>query len=633
MFRSSGRAGRENYQERLTLLRDEGKFAQGKIGLLQYLTVAVFVFLAGGYWNLQIQNEDLYSLKAERNRIKSFPIPAPRGKILDREKRVIVDNHSSFTVLLSRETMREEHLPAIAEGLSLDYDELLAKLHRFRSRPKYQAMILKQELTPAEIAFVEAHRGSDMYPELELIHTERRVYPSGGFAAHLLGYVGEISENELNQPEFAKYQQGDLVGKTGLERQYNDILSGIDGQRQVLVNNKGEERRVLGFKPAIPGESIELTIDLDVQAVAELALEGKRGAVVALDPRNGEVLALVSRPTYDLARLASRDRGSEWREIFNNPEKPLLNRAIQAQLAPGSTFKPFVALSALESGMIDENTSYGCGGGLNFYGRYFKCHKRGGHGGTSLRKALAQSCDVYFYSVGNKIGIDQIAKYSEIAGFGDKTGIDLPAEASGTLPSTRWKIRALRERWYGGDTISVAIGQGYLTATPIQLAHGMGGLVMGGVWHTPHLLKGDAPAKPARRADLDLNHVRTIMEGVCDVVNGGGTAGRSRLPNGDFCGKTGTAQIASNEYQRAKGIQLKDNAWFIAFAPRVNPEIVISVLWEEGEHGSDAALIARDVAKAYLDKKARRDFTLSSAPAEVRPVSFQPASAPLEVLP
>jgi penicillin-binding protein 2 len=232
-----------------------------------------------------------------------------------------------------------------------------------------------------------------------------------------------------------------------------------------------------------------------------------------------------------------------------------------------------------------------------------------------MKRGLAQSCDVYFYQVGNRIGIDKIAEYASLAGFGEKTGIDLPAEAEGTLPSTKWKVRALREKWYGGDTISVAIGQGYLTATPIQLAHAMGGLVMGGVWHTPHLLKSTAPAKPARKADLDLDHVRVVMDGVCDVVNGGGTAGKARLANGEMCGKTGTAQVASNEYQKAKGIQLKDNAWFVAFAPRVNPEIVVSVLWEEGEHGPDAALVARDIVKAYLDKKARKELSQNAAPA------------------
>jgi penicillin-binding protein 2 len=614
VFPFSSRPVHKEYEDRLRFLRDEAKYAHGKIAFLQYAAAFVFLFLLGGYWNLQIRNEELYSLKAERNRIKSLPIPAPRGKILDRDNRVIVDNHSSFSVLLSRETLKEEHLPHIAEGLELDLEDLKALLRRHRNRPKYQAIIIKQELTPSDIAFVESHRDPDTYPELELIHTERRVYPDNGFAAHLIGYVGEVSEQELNHPDFVRYQQGDIVGKTGIERQYNDILTGTDGQRQVLVDNKGNERRVLGMKPAVPGQPVQLTLDLDLQAVMELAMDGRRGGAVALDPRTGEVLAMVSRPTYNLAKLTSRERSRLWRDIFSNPEKPLLNRAIQAQLAPGSTFKPIVALAALESGEITNETSFNCGGGLNFFGRYFHCHNKRGHGATTLKKALAQSCDVYFYNVGNKIGIDQIAKYAEVAGFGAKTGIDLPAEAEGTLPSTRWKIRSLREKWYGGDTISVAIGQGYLTSTPLQLAHAIGGLAIGGIWHTPHLFKGQPPAKPARQMDLNLENVRLVVDGMCEVVNGWGTATNSRLPGVELCGKTGTAQIASNEYQRARNIRLKDNAWFVAFAPRVNPEIAIAVLFEEGDHGNLAGPIARDVAKAYFDKKARQTPQSSATP-------------------
>ncbi|MFN9430894.1 MAG: penicillin-binding protein 2 [Acidobacteriota bacterium] len=614
MFHLPRRSMREDFPDRLRFLRDESKFAQGKIAFLQYLSFAVLIFLAGGYWNLQIRNEELYSLKAERNRIKSLPIPAPRGKILDRDKRVIVDNHSSFSALLSRESLKEEHLKPIADGLGLDYDELLAQLKRHRSRPKYQAMIIKEELTPAEIAFVESHRDPDTYPELELIHTERRVYPQNGFGAHLIGYVGEVSDSELNLADFAKYEQGDLVGKTGIERQYNDILTGIDGQRQVLVDNKGNERRILGLKPAVPGQSIELTIDLDIQAVMELAMDGRRGGAVALDPRNGEVLAMVSRPAFDLARLSSRDRNRQWRDIFTNPDKPLLNRAIQAQLAPGSTFKPIVALAALEGGEVTNDTNFNCGGGLNFFGRYFHCHNKRGHGATTLKKALAQSCDVYFYNVGNRIGIDQIARYAEVSGFGSRTGIDLPAEAEGTLPSSKWKVRTLREKWYGGDTVSVAIGQGYLTATPIQLAHAIGGLSIGGIWHTPHLLRnGNAPLKPARKTDLNLENVRLVIDGMCEVVNGWGTAANSRIPGVEMCGKTGTAQTASNEYQKARNIRLKDNAWFVAFAPRVNPEIAVAVLFEEGEHGNLAGTIARDVVKAFFDKKSRRELSQSKA--------------------
>ncbi|WP_051670042.1 penicillin-binding protein 2 [Bryobacter aggregatus] len=616
----------------MRFLRDESKFAQGKIAVLQYFTVAVFVFILGGYWNLQIRNEELYSSKAERNRIKSLPMPAPRGKILDRDKRVIVDNHSSFSVLLSRETLRDEHLQPIAEGLGLDYEELVARLKRFRARPKYQAVIIKEELTPSDIAFVESHRDPDTYPEMELIHTEKRVYPASGFAAHMIGYVGEVSEAELNQADFAKYQQGDMVGKTGLERQYNDLLTGVDGQRQVLVDNIGNERRILGMKPAVAGQNIELTVDLDVQTVMELAMDGRRGGAIALDPRNGEVLAMTSKPSFDLSKLSSRERTKEWRDIFSNPDKPLLNRAIQAQLSPGSTFKPFVALAALEAGTVDEHTSFTCTGGMTFAGRYFRCHNRHGHGPTSLKKALAQSCDVYFYNVGARLGIDRISALGEIAGLGQKTGIDLPAEAEAMLPSSRWKIRNLREKWHEGDTVNVAIGQGYLTMTPIQLAYGIGGIVMGGVWHTPHLLRnGDAPKKPAHQAELNLDHVRTVMDGMCDVVNGGGTAGSARLPGGEMCGKTGTAQTASNEYQKAKGIHLKDNAWFIAFAPRVNPEIVVAVLFEEGEHGPQAGTIARDIVKAYFDKKVRKEVSQTGVPAVTASAPADAANAPARV--
>ncbi len=609
MFYLPGRSRPDDFQDRMRFLRDESKFAQGKIAFLQYLSVGVFMLIVGGYWNLQIRNEELYSLKAERNRIKSLPIPAPRGKILDRDNRVIVDNHSSFSVLLSRETVKDEHIKPIADGLELDYQELIEKLKRFRARPKYQAIIIKDELTPADLAFVESHRDPDTYPELELLHTERRVYPANGFAAHLIGYVGEVSEIELNQSEFAKFQQGDLVGKTGIERQYNDVLTGMDGQRQVLVDNKGNERRILGLKPAVPGHSLELTLDLDVQTVMELAMEGRRGGAVALDPRNGEVLAMVSKPGFDLGKLSSRERTKEWREIFSNPEKPLLNRAIQAQLAPGSTFKPIVALAALEGEGITNDTSFTCNGGFDYPGHYFHCHQKKGHGPTTLKKAIAQSCDVFFYNVGVKIGIDQISKYAEVAGFGAKTGIDLPSEAEGTLPSSKWKIRTLREKWYGGDTVSVAIGQGYLTATPIQLAHAIGGLAIGGIWHTPHLRKGDAPVKPAQKVDLNLENVRLVIDGMCEVVNGWGTATSSRIPGIEMCGKTGTAQTASNDYQKAKNIHLKDNAWFVAFAPRVNPEIAVAVLFEEGEHGPAAGLIARDIVKAFFDKKTRKEVS------------------------
>ena len=407
--------------------------------VFQYSAVGIFFILISGFWQLQVQQEETYSEAAERNSVKSLPILAPRGKILDRDGRVIVDNHSSWTLILSRETLKQEHLPAIAEGLNLDLTDLNARLARYHGRPKFEPLILKEELSQADLAFVEAHRDSGFFPEMELIRAQRRLYPQNGMAAHVVGYTGEISDSELDAPEYANEIPGSVIGKFGLERRYNDQLKGIDGQRQVKVDNLGREREVLESKEATPGKSLRTTLDLDLQVVAELAMEGRKGAVVALDPRTGEILAMVSRPTFDPNKFAVRIKTSDWREINNDPGKPLLNRAIQAQLAPGSTFKPIMALAGLETGTIDEDYTINCPGGASFFGHFYKCHKV--HGRISLHRAIAQSCDSYFYNVGNKLGIDNIAFYGDKAGLGRKTGVDLPGEAEGTLPSTAWKAR------------------------------------------------------------------------------------------------------------------------------------------------------------------------------------------------
>ncbi|MFB3827350.1 MAG: penicillin-binding protein 2 [Bryobacteraceae bacterium] len=584
--------------------RDDTRFAAGKIAAFQYAAVAIFIFLISGFWTLQIQNPDYYNQQAERNRIKSVPILAPRGKILDRDGRVIVDNHSSFTLILSRENLKMEHVRGIAEGLGLDYLDLSRRLERYRGRPAYETIVIKEEMTPADLAFVDSHR--DFFPEMEVIRAQRRQYPQNGMAAHVIGYTGEVSEAELDSAEFARYSPGDVVGKFGIEREYNETLMGTDGQRQTVVDNRGRVRYVLGTTEAIPGKDLQLTIDLDLQVVAELAMEGRKGAVVALDPRNGEVLAMVSRPTFDPNKFAVRIRSADWKEIADNPDHPLLNRAIQAQLAPGSTFKPLMALAGLESGVIDPLWSVRCGGGASFYGRYFKCHVKQGHGTVSLHKGIAQSCDVYFYNVGNKLGIDRIAYYASEAGFSHKTGIDLPHEAEGVVPSSQWVMRNFRRKWYAGETISVSIGQGALTVTPLQLARAIGGIAVGGAWHVPHLTKAATRTEKPHTLKLNPENVQQVIDGMYGVVNEGGTGVRARLPNLEVCGKTGTAQLASNEVLKGNTRKsMKDNAWFVGFAPRQNPEVVVVALFENGEHGNLAAPIVRDVLKSYFDKKAR----------------------------
>ena len=595
-------------------LRDDTRFAAGKIAIFQYAAVAIFLFLISGFWKLQVQNPEFYDERAQQNSIKSVPILAPRGRILDRDGRVIVDNHSSFSLILARESVKEEHLKPIAQGLDLDYNDLLARVRRFKSQPKYVPIVIKEELTPADLSFVDSHH--DFFPELVLILAQRRLYPQNGMLAHVIGYTGEISEEELDSPEFAKYDQGDVIGKFGIEREYNDQLMGVDGQRQVVVDNRGQVRQVIGNKAAVPGKDIQLTIDLDLQVVAELGMdspstevhvEHKTGALVALDPRTGEILAMVSRPTFDANKFAVRIKSKDWQQITENPDHPLMNKAIQDQQPPGSTFKPFTALAGLESGAIDDQFTVNCSGGVALYGRYQKCwvYPRG-HGRIALHRGIVDSCDVYFYTVGAKTGIDNLSFYGDLVGFGHSTGVDLPHEASGIMPSAQWKLHNYRQKWYAGETPSVAIGQGALTVTPLQLARALGGLADGGTWHRPRLVASQ-PDKPVVWK-LDAEHVKAIVDGMYGVVNEpGGTGVRAKLSNIDVCGKTGTAQLTSEEYAKANGRKTsEDNAWFEAFAPCASPEIVVVALLEHFPgHGQYAAPIVRDVMKAYFDKKER----------------------------
>lgn len=524
---------------------------------------------------------------------------------------MIVDNHSSFSLYLSRDNLKTDHLQTVCKAIDLDCEDLNERLRRYdRTRAKYEAINVKGELTSAELAFIEAHSGHDNYQELEVIQTFRRIYPRSGMLAHVIGYTGEISESELDSADFARYKQGDIVGKTGIERQYNDLLMGIDGQRRVLVNNRNKILKVIDHKGAAAGKDIRLTLDLDLQAVAELSMQDRRGAVVALDARTGEVLAMVSRPAYDPNRFVGRIRAKDWADIRDSADFPMMNRAIQAVLAPGSTFKPLMAMAGLEDGIVEEGSHAVCTGGAQFYDRYFKCNIRSGHGYMNLNRALIHSCNIYFQqNIGAKITIDRVAEYADLAGLGKKTGIDLPAESEGTVPSRKWKMRTQRQRWLSGETLSVVIGQGALTVTPLQLAHAIGGLARGGEWHRPHLLLDPPPAlDPPRKANWKPDNVARVVNGMFGVVNQGGTARGAVIPGVELCGKTGTAQLASNDLIRSRklGIALSDNAWFVGFAPRNNPEIVVAALYEHGEHGDRAAPIVRDVVKAYFDKKSRR---------------------------
>ncbi len=606
--------------------RDE-KISAIRLTAVQYIILGVFLILTYGLWRLQVMQSDSYALMAEKNRVRNVPILAPRGKILDRQGRVIVDNYPSFSALLLRDSARDLNADAdmIAKGLHMDPNELRQRIKKFTAMPQYQPIFLKEDITPDELSFIESHRNE--LPELDTIMAHRRLYPRNGFMAHLIGYVGEVTDDMLNQPQFELYNPGDVVGVSGVEKQYNNLLMGKNGSRRAIVNSRGREVGRLDETPAEPGKQLKLTVDVDLQIAAEEALEGKNGAVVAMDPRTGEILAMVSRPTFDPNHFAVKISKDEWVKLVTDENHPLLNKAIQAQLAPGSVFKIIMATAGMQEG-IAEDMHVNCTGGASFYGRYFKCwvlaeHRT--HGVVDVSKAIYQSCDVFFYTLAERLGIERIAKYATMFGLGQKTGVDLPQEASGVMPSEQWKIRNFKQKWYAGETISVGIGQGAVATTPIQLARAIAAIASDGTLRRPRLTSPrDLPANmiPATnvpdevKIPIDPKSWEIITDAMANVVSPIGTANSAHLQGIDFAGKTGSAQTISNTLKAKMGAvgksKFKDNGWFVGVTPRRNPEIVVAALLEEGEHGYLAARVASQVIKAYVEKQRRQPTKVAS---------------------
>jgi penicillin-binding protein 2 len=591
--------------------RNDNRLPQARLAVASYIIVGMIGVLLLGFWKLQVIDSDKYSSMAERNRVRAIPVIAPRGRMLDRDGRVLVDNRPAFSVLLLRDdpALVEKHLPGISEGLGIPVEDLRDQLNNTKNLPKFQPIIIKPDASPADIAFIESHR-SDI-PVLEMISVSRRRYLPGGFLSHAAGYVGEVSEQQIEASN-GKLRPGDFAGKTGLERQYNDILMGTDGMRRVVVNSVGKEVDRLSTQEAIPGKQIQLTIDFDLQQVAEQSLGPRPGAVVALNPRTGEVLAMASHPALDPNDFAVRVSADEWKKLNEDPLHPLLNRAIQAQLAPGSVFKIITATAMLEDKVPPENFTTFCPGYATFYGRQFKCwvYGKGSHGVVALHKAILESCDIFFYNVGMRLGIDRLSYYGSKLGIGRRTGIDLPSEEPGLMPSAEWAERVYHRKWYAGETISVSTGQGAVITTPLQLARILGGIAMGGVFKQPHLLK-DTPNVGEERVALSESTVEKITDAMYGVVNeDGGTARNVRLPGIEVSGKSGTAQVIGYATREKFGKQkrFEDNAWFVGYAPRRNPEIVVAVLVQEsGKHGGEAAgPVVKDVIKAYYDKKNKK---------------------------
>ena len=577
-----------------------------RIGYFQAGTTAAFVLLLLAFWEIQVVNYVDYREQAEQNRVQTFPVRAARGNILDRRGRALAQSRVVLAAMINPVTARPENLGPISKGLGLEEGQLLERLSEAAEFGRSQHIPLKEHLSIADIAFIEAHRSE--FAEIDLIEGMRRRYPETAVAVHAMGYVGEVSKSELNMREYLLHQYGDEIGKSGIERQYNQWLSGDDGEVLFLVDSRGRRLETLGKVDSIPGNNLRLTIDLDIQAVAELGLEGRKGAVVALNPRNGEILAMASSPVYDPNKFVTGFTAKEWLALNSDRETPMLNRAIQGTFAMGSVFKPIHGLAGLEAGLAGSDFRVNCPGGMPFGGRFFRCHKHSGHGSVSLLEAIALSCDVYFYRLGDMLGIETLARYARQAGLGAKTLVDLPDEVTGLVPSIRWKVRHTLQPWHPGETIVVAIGQGAMSVTPIQAAYSIGGLAMGGVWHRPRMVSvqqsraidASVGPEPPRKVDIAVQHMEVLRRAMKTVVNGAGTGRQARLRTVEVCGKTGTSQRVSNALRlRAKRADFEDDAWFVGFAPCENPEIVVAVLLENGKSSYYAAAVARDILEVW----------------------------------
>ena len=627
------------------------KLSSFKLTVVQYGILLIMLALVCGLWRLQVLGASNFRQLAEQNRIRKVPVLAARGKLFDRYGRLLVDNYPSTSCYLVREQGHdvEADLPMIAEGLHLDLEQLKATVHRYRGLPGYRPIPIKDDITADEVAFVAAHKSE--LPELETIEVARRLYPRAGFAAHLIGYVGEVSEQDLDNPRFAMDQPGDVVGKAGVEETYDELLRGQDGSRDVVVDSHGREVGYLGIQHAIPGHDLRLTIDNDIQRAAEVALGDREGAIVVMDPRSGDILAMTSHPAYDPNDFAVKINSAEWNKLITDPAHPMINRAIQAQLAPGSTFKILMSVAGLQEG-IAQNMKVFCNGGATFYGHFYACDQH--HGMVGIEQAIPWSCDTFYYTLANRLGIDTIAKYAHEVGLGQPTGIDLPGEASGTVPSTEWKLRNFHEKWFAGETISVGIGQGAVTVTPIQLARYIGGIASDGHFVRPHVVDpSELPANFRKallesfpgsgEATIPLNpeNWEIITNGMAMATTPGGfdTAAASHLEGVDFAGKTGTAQVASHAAiaRMGKGVDTRPNGWFVGVIPRRDPQFVIAVLWQHGDWGSNAAHLAAQVATIWVNKQRTMDHNVleASAPKRVemgavwsqeKPLSSQPGS-------
>lgn len=624
--------------------------AQSRLLIFSTIVVIGAVIILTRLWYLQILNGDEYRQKSENNRVRIRPVQAGRGMILDRYGKVMVDNRPAFDVFLLKEDAKDfkgmvRSLSAVIDSRPEDIETIV------RRESPLRPVRIKKDIDRDTLGALLTNK-LDL-PGVSVSIEPKRSYTYGTLASHLFGHIGEITEKQLDDEAYADYRMGSLIGKSGLELKYETYLKGIDGGKYVEVDASGKELSVLKEVDSYPGNNLVTTIDLELQKAAEEAFKDKAGAVVALDPRNGEILAFVSSPAINPDIFAGPLDSQEWNRLINDPMKPLQNRAIQGQYPPGSTYKTIVAAAALEEGVITKDTTFHCNGGYRFGNRVYRCWNKDGHGSVSLHKALVESCDVYFYQVGLKLGIDRIAAYARKFGLGEPTGIELSDEKGGNVPDKAWRKRRFGSPWIDGETLSCAIGQGFDLVTPLQLLSAYAALGNEGNFYQPHLAKAVVgpdgkvletfQPKVKKRLDLSPETVALLKDALQGVVNEpGGTARSARLEDIKVAGKTGTSQVVKMRAdRRVKGQDLpywfRDHAWFASFAPVEEPRIALVVFIEHSGYsgGHAAAPAAGKILKRFFElEKERKEGTQAKeqakAEAEEKPVSTSlPSPIPL----
>jgi len=573
-----------------------------RLKLLRIIISFVIIFFIGSFWYIQIVQEAKYKKLSRHNYLRFVPLKAPRGNIFDRNGVLLASNRASLNVALYRNKlyMPPERLIAISRHLGIKENWLEQVLKRHRQTPPYLPITIKEDATLREVAYLEARKLK--IPELLINIEPRRIYLYGESSAHLIGYIGEVSQEQLNSKAFKGIHMGDIIGKSGLENCYDSYIMGKNGWIKQKVDAQGLLAETLIIQNPVPGTDVILTIDIRLQRYVEALMQDMIGAALGIDPNTGEVLFMVSSPSFDPNDFASYFPQKNWRKIARNPTHPLQNRCINGYYPPGSVFKLLIALAALEEGIITPETRFTCNGSISLYGKEFLCHSRGGHGTVDLYKAISRSCNIYFYRVGMMLGIEKIAHYARKFGFGIPTGIDLPFESAGLIPDPQWKKENKGELWYPGETISVAIGQGAVGITPLQLALFTSAIANEGFIFQPRVIKeirgnsGKVVYRPeqksTRRLKVNPSNLKAIKQGMWGVINDHGTGWRAYIEDLEAAGKTGTAQLISRRVitnENSLPFALRDHSWFTCFVTFNEPEMVVVVFIEHGGQGGRAA--------------------------------------------